>query len=313
MLRFVSFLRFGYCGLEFVWDLMLVACYFQFIPVKQSMADSKKTIPSFPPLATVCKKRFPFSLACPSFVYPAGYLDNVRHLAPFVDEIELLFFESRFSGSLPSASLIRDLVQQARSGQITYNVHLPTDIYLGHRDASVRQTAVNVLRQWIDRCAPLNPTTFTLHLIREPSEPDNLRWLANSAASLEAVLATGVPSRRIGVENLDYDIERVAPVIDGLNLSVCMDMGHLMAHEADMTSFFDRWTERISVAHLHGVDGVQDHLPLNRLSPAHMETVMRVLKRFSGVVSLEVFSAPALNASMAHLLDQWFRPKAENG
>ncbi len=298
--------------MEFIWDLMLVACYFQFIPVKQSMADKKKTIQSFPPLATVCKKRFPFTLACPSFVYPAGYLDNVRHLAPFVDEIELLFFESRFRDSLPAPGLIRELVQQARSGRITYNVHLPTDIYLGHRDAGVRQTAVDVLRQLIDRCAPLNPTTFTLHLIQDPSEPDHRRWQANSAASLEAVLATGVPSRRIGVENLDYDIERVAPVIDGLNLSVCMDMGHLMAHGVDMTTFFDRWTERISITHLHGVDGAQDHLPLNRLTPAHMEKVMRVLKRFSGVVSLEVFSAPALNASMAHLFDQWFRLKAED-
>ena len=200
--------------------------------------NKRKTIQSFPPLATVCKKRFPFTLACPSFVYPAGYLDNVRHLAPFVDEIELLFFESRFRDSLPSAALIRDLVQQARSGQITYNVHLPTDIYLGHRDAGVRQTAVDVLRQLIDRCAPLNPTTFTLHLIRDPSEPDHRRWQANSAASLEAVLATGVPSRRIGVENLDDDIEQVAPVIEDLDLSVCMDMGHLMAHEVDMTSFF---------------------------------------------------------------------------
>jgi hypothetical protein len=48
-------------------------------------------------------------------------------------------------------------------------------------------------------------------------------------------------------------------------------------------------------------------LPLNRLSPAHMEKVMGVLKRFNGVVSLEVFSAPALNASMVHLLSQWHR------
>ena len=297
--------------MEFIWDLMLVACYFQFIPAKQSMADKRKTMQSFPPLATVCKKRFPFSLACPSFVYPAGYADNFRHLAPFVDEIELLFFESRFPDSLPSSALVRELAQLARTGGITTNVHLPTDIYLGHRDADVRQTAMEVLAQLIDRCAPLNPTTFTLHLVRDPSEPDDRRWQANAAASLEAVLAAGLPGRHISVETLDYDFEIAAPVIEHLDLSVCMDMGHLMVHGVDITTFYDRWEPRITIAHLHGVDGAQDHLPLDRIAAAHMVRVMDILKRFSGVVSLEVFSFQALNASMANLLDQWFGRKAD--
>ena len=59
---------------------------------------------------------FTFSLACPSFVYPADYVDNVRHLAPFVDEIELLFFDSRFANSPPSPALVKELAQLARSG-----------------------------------------------------------------------------------------------------------------------------------------------------------------------------------------------------
>lgn len=279
-------------------------------PMNLEPMKAHKQIQPFPALDHACKKAFPFSLACPSFVYPAGYLDNVRHLAPFVDEIELLFFESRFKDSLPSPALIRELVQQACSGQITYNVHLPTDIYPGHRDAGIRQSAVDVLKQLIDRCAPLNPTTFTLHLNRDPSEPDYRRWQARSAASLEAVLAAGVPSRQISVENLDGDIERVAPVIEDLDLSVCMDMGHLMVHEVDMTTFFNRWKERTTVAHLHGVDRAKDHLPLNRLSSDRMVKVLEILRQFSGVISLEVFSFQALNASMAVLLDHWSRIKA---
>jgi len=262
---------------------------------------------SFPPLDHSCKHAFPFALACPSFVYPAGYLENVRHLAPFVDEIELLFFESRFADSLPSPRLIQKLALQAQSGQITFNVHLPTDIYLGHRNAGVRHAAVKAVSQLIARCTPLIPTTFTLHLIRDSSEPDNRRWRAQSAESLEAVLATGIPSRRISVENLDYDVEQIAPVIHDLDLSVCMDMGHLMAHEIDITAFFDRWRERITVAHLHAVNGAQDHLPLDRLSSEQMIRVMDILKQFSGVTSLELFSLKALNTSMAHLLSQWHR------
>jgi endonuclease IV len=185
----------------------------------------------------VCKKQFPFSLCCPSFVYPAGYVDNVRQLAPFVDEIELLFFESRFADSLPSREMIRELVQLARSGDITYNVHLPTDICLGHRDAGVRQTAVDVLTRTIARCAPLDPTTFTLHLARDSSEPDYRRWQANVVTSLENVLATGIPGRRLSVENLDDGLESAGPVIRQLDLSVCMDMGHIMARGVTLRHF----------------------------------------------------------------------------
>ncbi len=275
----------------------------------EPMNVCKQTKP-FLPLTDSCKTAFPFSLACPSFIYPAGYVENVRHLAPFVDEIELLFFESRFPDSLPSHALVTELAQLARSGSITYNVHLPTDIYLGHRDAGIRQTAVDVLTQLIDRCAPLGPTTFTLHLIRDASEPDDHRWQGNSAASVEAVLATGLSARRISVETLDYNFDLAAPIIVNMDLAVCMDMGHLMANGVDITNFFDRWEKRISIAHLHGVHGTRDHLPLHRLSTNHMVRVMDLLNRFSGVVSLEVFSFQSLNASMAHLLDQWFRSKA---
>lgn len=276
------------------------------------LENKKKTIQSFPPLATVCKKRFPFSLACPSFVYPAGYVDNVRHLAPFVDEIELLFFESRFADSLPSHGMIRELEQLARSDSITYNVHLPTDIFIGHRDAAVRQTAVEVLVQTIDRCMPLDPTTFTLHLNRDSSEPDDRRWQTNAAASLEAVLATGLPGRRLSVENLDDSLDLAAPLIRQSDLSVCMDMGHIMARGGNINAFFDRWHERISVAHLHGVNGERDHLPLDRLSDALMIEVLDLLKRFRGVVSLEVFSFDALNASIKHLRHEWVKLKTGN-
>lgn len=272
--------------------------------------SENKTIQPFPPLGTVCKKRFPFSLACPSFVYPAGYAENVRHLAPFVDEIELLFFESRFRDSLPSPALIRELAQLARSGGITYNVHLPTDICLGHCDAAVRRTAVEVLKQMIDCCAPLTPTTFTLHLEQDPTGSSVRRWQDNLVASLDAVLSLGLPGRRISVETLDYDFDLAAPVIEQHDLSVCMDMGHLMVHGIDITNFFDKWRKRITIAHLHGVDGHRDHLSLDRLPAARMTMVVDILRRFAGVVSLEVFSLGALNPSMAHLLHRWAGPTA---
>ena len=37
---------------------------------------------------------YPFKIGTTSYIYPAGYVDNVKILAPCLDEIELLLLES---------------------------------------------------------------------------------------------------------------------------------------------------------------------------------------------------------------------------
>ena len=262
---------------------------------------------AFPPLDNACKNAFPFRLACPSFVYPAGYVDNVRHLAPYVDEIQLLFFESR-SPSLPSRELIRQLANLAETESISYNIHLPSDLFAGHPEANERRRAVAVLRQVLNRCIPLAASTYTLHLNRNPEECAELamdRWQAYLVDTVERILPPDFDRRLISVETLDYPFEQVAPVIAAADLCVCMDMGHLMVRGVDITTFFERWQDRISIVHLHGVDGASDHLPLNRLTGREMRAVLDILRAFSGVVSLEVYSHADLNASLDHLRREW--------
>ena len=257
--------------------------------------------PASDALQTVAKGAFPFTLACPSFVFRAGYTENVRRLGPHVDEIQLLFFESRPPGSLPASSLIRTLADLGRETSLTFSVHLPSDIFLGHNDANERRRATEVLIDLIDRCAPLCPSTFTLHLERDRSADDPRGWQDRSIDALRSVLDQGIDSRCISVENLDYDFTLAAPVVEALNLSVCMDMGHLLARGEAIGPFFDRWRQRIPIVHLHGVTGSQDHLPLDRMSVAHVAEVIGLLNGFAGGVTLEVYSAAALEASLAWL------------
>jgi hypothetical protein len=80
-----------------------------------------------PELKKSFKGRFPFRLSVPSFIYPAGYSENTARLGCFVDEIELLLFESR-PESLPSLSEVGRLVSLGSQMEITYNVHLPIDM-----------------------------------------------------------------------------------------------------------------------------------------------------------------------------------------
>ena len=58
-----------------------------------------------------------------------------------------------------------------------------------------------------------------------------------------------------------------------MDFSVCMDMGHLLVHGIDLRAFYENWKDRITVVHLHGVDGNEDHLSLDRLSDEQMRTV----------------------------------------
>jgi sugar phosphate isomerase/epimerase len=261
---------------------------------------------SFLPLERSFKRRFPFPLACPSFIYRAGYVENVRCLAPYIDEIQLLFFESRPPATLPTPELIEELQSLANVHGITYNVHLPTDLFPGHPDESQRRHAADALVKILHCCKKLDPSTYTLHINPNPEGCPPLSvatWQNYLIETMEQVLRTGVPGRKISVENIDDDLEKVENVIRTLDLSVCMDLGHLMVNDGNIDAFYRQWKERISIVHLHGVNGGKDHLPLDHLSSQKMERVMEILSLSKGPLTVEVYSREALNASLNHLVD----------
>ena len=56
----------------------------------------------YPALSKSYKGLFPFKICTTSFIYPDHYIPNVKMLGPFVDEIELLVFESSTAASVLS-------------------------------------------------------------------------------------------------------------------------------------------------------------------------------------------------------------------
>jgi adenosylcobalamin phosphodiesterase len=258
----------------------------------------------YPRLEKSYKRRFPFRIGSPSFIYPADYVPNVKRLGPYLDEIELLLFESAYDGALPSADTVRDLALLAGDLDLTYNVHLPTDVFLGDEDHTVRQTAIDTLLRVIDLTAPLAPTTTTLHLMPSPDAGASSglgSWQDRLRGSLEKLVSTGADPGKISVETLDYPFAWVDGIVADLGLSVCMDLGHLLVHGYDMPSLFDRHRDRVTIVHLHGVVGKQDHLALDRTHPDALAGIMGVLRGFAGTVSMEVFSFDTLVASLACL------------
>jgi sugar phosphate isomerase/epimerase len=262
----------------------------------------------YPKLTKSYKGIYPFKLGTTSFIYPDDYVPNVKMLGPFVDEIELLLFESDPVGSLLSKKVITDLSDLSKELDLRYNIHLPTDISIADPDPVKQQQAIDSQIRVVERVAPLLPTTYTLHVPYDDNlaDPDKIKkWQDIVHHNLAKILAGGVTGNLIAIETLDYPLEIIGNILSDLNLAVCIDIGHLIVHGYDVQTVFEKYSNKIAMIHLHGVEGGNDHLALNRLPEKWIEPVFKILNKFAGSVSLEVFSFDHLEISLNFLDRCW--------
>ncbi len=253
-----------------------------------------------------------FKLGTTSFIVPDHIIPNVIKLGPFFDEIELLVFESRPLDVLPSKSEIKTLDTLSRDLNLTYNIHLPVDVSLTSDSAEKRQKASDALLRVIHLFSPLNPGTHTLHLEMPAglkTNPGNtepiIQWQRNAYQGLKGLLAHVSDPAKICVETLDYPFCRIESLVEQFNLSICLDLGHQIRYCHDFLQAFDTHGSRIPIIHLHGVDfsggTAKDHRALDTLPESGFQKVKKILKLFTGVVSLEVFDLETLNRSLKFL------------
>jgi sugar phosphate isomerase/epimerase len=257
----------------------------------------------WPALPRSWKKRYAFRTGTTSFIYPAGYTENVTRLGPYLDEIELLMFES-FPDSRPTAALVQDLSRLGRQHDLRYNIHLPTDLELTHMDGAVRRRSCRIMQDFIARLTPLAPSVYVLHL-HPPADIAAAKtlqdWQHVAGETLEKLLQAGIPGRQLALENLFFPFDWLAPLIEAYDLSVCLDTGHLALQNGDLATFLATYADRIAIGHLHGLNGHQDHGPLTGLPDGYRRALVGWLRHFSGTVSLEVFAYEPLLASLACL------------
>ena len=237
----------------------------------------------YPSLSKSYKGVFPFSIGATSFIYPDDYVPNVKMLGPYLENIELLLFESNHTDALPSEGVIGELAGLAKDFNLTYNVHLPTDISISHPDPQQQSHAVVTLCRVVERVAPLFPTTLTLHVPYHEASFD-----------AEAVKCW---QERV-IENLDYPFEILVPIISELDLMICLDCGHLILHGDDIQRFFNTHSARIAIIHLYGVEKNGFHGALDNLPEKLILSALKLLVKFKGIVSLEVFSYAHLDLSL---------------
>ena len=255
-------------------------------------------LPAFAVPGRSVKGAYPFRTAATSFVYPADYLPNVRRLAPYFDEIELLFYEAQ---GLPPRAVITELAAIRAAEAVGFNVHLPLDVSISDREPLRRAQAVDALCRACEHAAPLHPSTFTLH-IPGPGPAGWEAWHERVRPGVARLAAAVADPARISVETLDYPLEQADDLLAEYGLSVCMDVGHLVLGGRDLAAFAARFAGRIAVIHLHAAGETgDDHLPPDRLPAFAAAQVCRLLSAYRGLVALEVFSIGRLAASVEWL------------
>lgn len=248
-----------------------------------------------------------FRVGTTSYIIPDDILPNVEYLAPLVDDVELVLFETdEYGSNLPDAGQIARLRELAAAHGITYTVHLPLDLRLAE-DGSEGHVSLIKARRVIDATAGLDPFAYTLHLdARElgdtPGPAALAAWQENSARALETVGAWLPSPALLAVENLErWDPAWFAPILDRVPVSRTVDVGHLWLVGLDPIPFVAAWRDRARIVHLHGV-GSRDHESLTHAPQGSLDAVVGLLADgFDGVVTLEVFNQPDFLSSLAAL------------
>lgn len=255
--------------------------------------------------------RFPFRLSTTSYIIPDRIIPNVIFLASFVDEIELVLFESEGQDNFPDEEEIRALKDLSWRQKLYFNIHLPIDIYLGDRSEEVRERGISVLKRVIERTLSLNPSTYSLHLsLRDRNgqdEEDIPSWRKRLIQSLQKMEAWGIPLKQISIETLGYPFEWIEDIVRNFGFSICLDLGHILLYGQDAEQHLTKYLSRTSIIHVHGFQNGVDHLGLDYLNDKTVDLLLSHLRHYRGVLSIEVFSLNDLTNSLKVLEERWSR------
>lgn len=254
------------------------------------------------------KKMFPFQLATTSYIYPDRIVPNVTFLAPYLDEIELVLFESAGQDALPDEEEVKALINLSSLHAINFNIHLPIDISLGDGSEEVRSKAVSVVRRTIERTLPLNPSVYTLHFElsgKKDQEKDVIAWHKQALRSAEEILDCGIEPNRISIETLGYPFDWIEDIVKKFGFSICLDIGHILIHGLDLRLYLEKYFLDAPIIHLHGFQNGLDHLGIDQLPEPTLQLILSDLRHYHGIVSIEVFSIHSLKRSLILLEGKW--------
>jgi len=192
-----------------------------------------------------------------------------------------------FLPNVYSPESVEGLRALKKSG-LTYTVHLPLwSVEPSTPLTPVRKGSVEAVVQTINATQPIQPEVYVLHAtgalaaefynmkISEMARGLILRQFQNGARESirEILAATGLTSRKLAIETIEFPLDLTLELAEELDLSVCLDTGHVLAGFPGWFDFFEvveKLLPRLAEVHLHdskkmpqGQRGYgEDHKPL---------------------------------------------------
>lgn len=226
-------------------------------------------------------------------------------------------------GCYDDAAIARLADVKARYG-LNYTVHLPLwAVEPSTADPNVRAGSVATLVDAVRRTQALAPEVWVLHNtgsfaaeVAQMPLPEAARQLVlgrfreQARASLAELLScTGIPTRRLALENVEFPQQVPLALADEFDCSLCLDTGHLLAGFSGEQAFTEgvEWAlPRLAEVHLHDAyrrtgegnrPAVADHLPLGS-GDLPLEWLLDRLEaaQFAGPLVLELGVADALSS-----------------
>jgi len=243
-------------------------------------------------------KNLPFRLGTTSFIYPDDILPNIERLKNRVDDIEILFFEVTGPSSLPTESTLKRIAAIKEESQLSFTLHTPLDASLASEDFARRSSSIEKVCLAIESVHRIEPYAYILHIYLGDKEKDTpphdlASWRERASDSLKKILArTGVTSRDICIESIDYDFSLIEPVVKKLDLSVALDVGHFERDDRPLEMYLERYLARSRVIQWHGVDPTgRDHRSLVHYPKAQTKLLLDSLfnASYQGILTIEVF------------------------
>ena len=152
---------------------------------------------------------------------------------------------------------------------VTYTVHLPLwSMEPSTPLAPVRLGSVQAAAGIIRATQPLDPEVYVFHAtgalaaefyqMRLPPAGKEVLlrgFQAQAHASLRQILAeTGIRSRKLAIETIEFPFELTLELAETLDLSICLDVGHVLVGFSGPVELFDvleRCLPRLAEIHLH--------------------------------------------------------------
>ncbi|MDR3165385.1 MAG: TIM barrel protein [Synergistaceae bacterium] len=254
-----------------------------------------------------------FRLGTTSYIIESGLADNLLWLARRpggcrISEMQLVLFDTPEISNIPSLEEAALLASIAADHDMAFTVHLPCNIMLGDADPSVRRASAALFKRVVEATSRLEPICWTLH-IPMPGNEETRRYLDRTTETLAPLIGELRSPRELAIENIYPIFEIEPPIIEELDTSVCIDIGHLLFFGLDVWSFLDRWLPRCRNIHIHGCTPERDHESLAQLPRGFLQ---KLFGRISGepclrTVTMEIFGISDFESSISTLLN-YLRP-----